>query len=153
MPALVRQTAACPCGRRTSTVVLAEGQTAQPLQCTPDCKRQARRARLADAFGISQTESYIPVQDRTRAVSSYPPDLLLAAKNIAGIIAQLERAFAEFLADSEAKRMTLPAMPRSQRAVAHSLAEQYGLTSHSLKSEPARCVEVFKSQKSALPSR
>ena len=67
MPALVRCTATCPCGRRTSSVVLAEGQAVQPLQCLPDCERQARRARLADAFGVTQPEHYVPVQVRSIA--------------------------------------------------------------------------------------
>ena len=152
MPALVRKTAACPCGRRTSSVVVAEGQTAAPLQCTPDCERQARRARLADAFGVSQTEPYVPVQERTRAVT-FPPDLILMANNVPGVVAQVEASFAAFLADPGAKRASLPPMPRSQRALAHALAAQYGLASHSLKAEPNRCVEVFKSPNSAPPSR
>ena len=151
MPAQVRRRVTCPCGRRVSNIVVAEGQATQPLACTPDCERQARRARLAEAFGVS-ADHYVPVQERTRQVS-YPPDLLLSAKHIPGIVAELERSFAAFLRDPDAKRMSLPAMLRSQRAVAHALAEQYGFASNSVRAEPNRCVEVFKTPKSALPSR
>lgn len=91
-------------------------------------------------------------QERTRA-AAYPTDLLLAAKHIPGIVAQLEASFAAFLADPETKRVSLAAMPRSQRAVVHVLARQYGLTSHSTRAEPHRCVELFKNPKSAPPSR
>ena len=62
MPALVRRTVRCPCGRRSSNVVLAEGQEPEPLPCTSECQRQQRRARLADAFGIGQPDNYVPVQ-------------------------------------------------------------------------------------------
>ena len=65
MPALVRRTVRCPCGRRSSTVVLAEGQEPLPLPCTAECERHKRRARLADAFGVPDPEHYVPVQVRS----------------------------------------------------------------------------------------
>ncbi len=67
-------------------------------------------------------------------------------------MAHLERTFAVFLADSE-WRTALPPMPRAQRATAHALAEQWGFTSASTKTEPGRYVEIFKNAKSARPSR
>ena len=93
----------------------------------------------------------ISMQERTRAVT-YPQELLVAAKRDPGLITQLERSFAAFLADSE-WRTTLPAMPRAQRGTAHALAEQWGFTSTSTKPEHGRCVEIFKNAKSARPSR
>jgi hypothetical protein len=83
---------------------------------------------------------------------TYSPELLLAAKRDPALVAQLERSFATFLADSE-WRTTLPTMPRAQRGTAHALAEHWGFTSTSTKPEPGRCVEIFKNAKSARPSR
>ena len=69
MPALVRRKAVCPCGLRISSVVLAEGQEVQPLACTLECKKQERRARLADAFGVGPPEHYVPVQVSTTGLT------------------------------------------------------------------------------------
>jgi hypothetical protein len=44
-------------------------------------------------------------------------------------------------------------MPREQRAVAHALAEQYGLASSSYGQEPTRYVELFKTPGAGGPSR
>lgn len=44
-------------------------------------------------------------------------------------------------------------MPREQRAVAHALAEQYGLASSSYGQEPTRYVELFKTPGAGVPSR
>ena len=67
MPALVRRTVRCPCGRRSSNVVLAQGQEPLPLLCTAECERQKRAARLANAFGVSNPDNYVPVQVQNTA--------------------------------------------------------------------------------------
>lgn len=44
-------------------------------------------------------------------------------------------------------------MPREQRAVAHELAQQYGLATQSYGSEPQRYVELFKTDSAGIPSK
>ena len=66
---------------------------------------------------------------------------------------ELEAALAGFVADRAAARRSLPPMPREARAVAHALAEQYGLASRGAGQEPARCVELLRTPAAALPRR
>ena len=79
----------------------------------------------------------------------YPPGLQLYSFQHRAWLASVERALADFLADPARKRFALDAMPAPAREAAHELAAQYGLTTASLGTEPARHVEVFKVRNSA----
>jgi hypothetical protein len=62
----VRVTVRCPCGQRSSHQVVEEGAPAPPIACNAACKREQRKARLADAFGVDDADAYIAVHDRNR---------------------------------------------------------------------------------------
>lgn len=146
-PPLVRQTVRCPCGRRSSHLVLQKGQQPQPLQCDRTCDMTARRNRLADAFGVADPDNYTSAQDRPKV--TYSPALLVAAQDSPNYVADLERHLNVFMLEPAARQYKMPPMPREQRKVAHQLAEAYGLTTVSLGSEPHRYVEVVKVSPSA----
>lgn len=74
----------------------------------------------------------------------YPPELQLYGFQHRAWLAGMERSLSDLLADPARKRVALDAMPRAAREAAHQLAAQYGLTTASLGTEPARHVEVFK---------
>lgn len=74
----------------------------------------------------------------------YPPELQLYGFQHRAWLAGVERALADFLGDPGRKRLALDAMPAAGREAAHQLAAQYGLTTASLGTEPARHVQVFK---------
>lgn len=50
-------------------------------------------------------------------------------------------------------RHSLAAMQRDMRAVAHELAQQYGLATQSYGQEPHRHVELFKTDTAGVPSK
>jgi hypothetical protein len=59
----------CPCGRRVLHTALREGEPDPPLlPCTQDCQVAARRAALADAFGVRNPDTYVPFFERHRDV-------------------------------------------------------------------------------------
>jgi hypothetical protein len=76
--------------------------------------------------------------------------VLQAYKQEPIFIEQLERQLLDFLApSSKAPRLSLGAMPKAQRALAHEYAEAgFGLVSHSTGKEPNRAVQVFKTPSS-----
>jgi hypothetical protein len=84
---------------------------------------------------------------------SYSAPLLAAAQQDPHFIAQLELAFSRFLADGKAQRVGLPPMQEERRALAHSLAEAYGLASSSAGAGAARHVQLFRTQHSCPPAR
>jgi hypothetical protein len=65
-------------------------------------------------------------------------------------IEQLEDQFLDFLS-TKAPRLSLPPMPKAQRALVHDYAEAgWGFVSHSSGSEPNRAVQLFKAPSSGL---
>ncbi|KAK9815654.1 hypothetical protein WJX72_007454 [[Myrmecia] bisecta] len=151
-PALVRLTVKCPCGRRSSHSVVEQGQTPAPLQCDTDCERQKRQQQIAGAFGIADPAHHVPVFDRNRT-PHYSQELLLYAWNNPYWIDGVEHALAAFANDKAKKRQRMAPMPRQQRAMAHALAAEYGLTTQSIGTEPARCVELFQSATASVPNK
>ncbi len=70
---------------------------------------------------------------------------LQAAKDWPIWVESLEADFMAFLADSGRQRMQLAPMPKAKREIVHEYAsEGFGLMSHSMGSEPARYVTLFK---------
>jgi hypothetical protein len=45
------------------------GQEPAPLECDRQCAVLARRAALADAFGVTDPDSHVPYWDKHRSVS------------------------------------------------------------------------------------
>lgn len=84
---------------------------------------------------------------------NYPDSLLMTARKNPTTVQHIQRHFAAFLAETAAKRYQLPAMPREQRKLAHDMAEHYGFTSQATGQEPQRAIQLFKTPRSAIPSR
>jgi len=156
-PPLVRRTLKCACGRRVRHFAAVEGEELPPLECDSTCSAAAaaeqRSQQLASAFGVDDPQRHVAYFDRNRT-PTYSSDLLKAAQASPKLIAEIEAAFAAFLADSQPnQRKILRPMSCSQRAIVHSLAEQYGLTSQSYGTDPNRSVAVFSSTSSSIPNR
>jgi hypothetical protein len=66
---LRKVTSRCPCGRRTLHLALREGQDPPRLECDRECEALARRAALADAFGVANPDTHVSYFDRHRTVS------------------------------------------------------------------------------------
>eukprot|EP00887_Chlorella_sp_A99_P007429 scaffold2.g7429.t1 len=110
--------------------------------------------------------------------ASYSGLLLAAAQQQPKLVEALEKALGAFLAGGRraldhggvgrsallqardpapryrsSQRHTLPPAPREARAVAHALAEQYGLASRGVGQEPARGTELIKTPDAGVPRR
>lgn len=164
-------TARCACGRRVMHLAQREGEAVPTLKCTAECTAAARRAALADAFGVEDPDTHVPYCDRHRAVtysvallqvrvrmcvvcvrtsactplttprappyhpphptplSPPPPQAATSRPDVWGA---LEQEVARFVGDASQRRHALHPMPSAQRALAHELAEAYGLATVSM---------------------
>ncbi|KAL6777341.1 hypothetical protein ACKKBF_B21135 [Auxenochlorella protothecoides x Auxenochlorella symbiontica] len=156
-PPLVKKTTRCPCGRRTSHYALEESEAPPPLACDGACALAARRATLADAFGVdgdpAAPRAFGPGGSAAGREVRYDAALISAAQRDPAAISRLEAALADFVAGGGPQRRTLWPMPHGQRAVAHALAGRYGLVSVGVGQEPQRCVQLLRTPSAALPLR
>ncbi|TVY26077.1 FKBP12-associated protein 1-like protein [Lachnellula hyalina] len=116
---------------------LADGNTGKVLECTDDCLKLQRNAKLAAALNIdpaTHLNDHIPYSQTTL-------DLFREAPKFAQV---QEREFRVFAADEKEKRLRFKPMQPSQRAFIHALAEDFGLDSESQDPEPHRHVSIFK---------
>ncbi len=63
---LVKVTVRCPCGRRSSSLAVREGEAASPLACDKECDKAAYKTKLADAFGVDDPDVHVAYFDRHR---------------------------------------------------------------------------------------
>ena len=134
----------CSCGRRT-------GMPGEPApQCDTECEASLRRRRLAEAFGIRNSDSrasgasFSSLGPSGSDASLFTPQLLNLARSEPNFVVRVEEQLAAFCANATARRQALPVMNRARRAFCHELAGHYGLASQSYDQEPRRHVELFK---------
>ena len=125
------------CNARAAVLVPSGRQTS--LKCDDECARLERNRKLALALHISDdhTDEHVPYS--TETLKMYVEDVAWVHKQ--------ENAFRLFAADEDEKRFRFPPMKNRQRALIHSLAEDFGFDSESLDPEPHRHVLVFKTPK------
>ena len=154
-PPLVKQSMRCGCGRQVVHFVVEQGQSVPAVDCDAVCSVESRRTALARAFGVEDPQSHLSSFDRNRRRdATYSGELLAAAKVEPAFIKQLEMELSAFVLDeARSKRRVLPAMVREHRALAHQLAEQYGMATQSVGHEPKRSVELFRTDTTSLPKK
>ncbi|TVY43166.1 FKBP12-associated protein-like protein [Lachnellula occidentalis] len=114
-----------------------DGNNGKVLECTDDCLKLQRNAKLAAALNIDPTavlNDHIPYSQTTLDLFREAPKFAQAQ----------EREFRVFAADEKEKRLRFKPMQASQRAFIHALAEDFGLDSESQDPEPHRHVSIFK---------
>ncbi|KAI8111744.1 hypothetical protein M9435_004243 [Picochlorum sp. BPE23] len=146
---LVSHAVRCPCGRRKTHHVVPEGDDVPILECDAICRLEDRKNRLDDAFGIDRSR-HISVFNRRKA--SWNGTLLKAAKDDIATIQMIEKELEDFVRSSSNRRQMAPS-PKSQRAILHMMAEQYGITTASTGSGPNRAVQLFRGTSCGLPDR
>ena len=146
---LVSHAVRCPCGRRKTHHVVPEGEDVPTLDCDAICRLEDRKNRLDDAFGIDRSR-HISVFNRRKA--SWNGALLKAAKDDIATIHMFEKELEDFVRSSSNRRQMAPS-PKSQRAILHMMAEQYGITTASTGSGPNRAVQLFRGASCGLPDR
>ena len=113
------------------------GNTEKTLDCNDECLKLQRNAKLAAALNIDPSthlDDHIPYSKQT--IDLYKDNVKFAQI--------YEREFRVFAADEKEKRLRFKPMQPQQRALLHSLAEDYGLDSESQDPEPHRHVCIFK---------
>lgn len=114
-----------------------DGNSKKTLDCSDECLKLQRNARLAAALDIdpaTHTDNHIPYSTQT----------LEMFRENTKFCQQYEREFRLFAGDEKEKRLRFKPMKPEQRAFLHSLAEDFGLDSESEDPEPHRHVCVFK---------
>ncbi|GAX86309.1 hypothetical protein CEUSTIGMA_g13721.t1 [Chlamydomonas eustigma] len=130
--ALRKFTSKCPCGRRSMSYALREGEQPPPLECDHGCEIEGRRRQLAQAFNVDDPDHHIAYFDRNRT-PTYSTSLLQVAKEHLAFVEHVEQQLTSFIGDSGLKRLALAPMTHSQRSFVHELAEEgYGLATVSL---------------------
>lgn len=56
---LVKVTVNCPCGRRSQSLAIREGESAGSLACDRQCAADARQRQLASAFGVGDPANHV----------------------------------------------------------------------------------------------
>lgn len=111
-------TVRCPCGRKVSHPVVAEGGTPPPIYCDAECERRLRTVQLADAFGVDDRERPPAAAAFSGGrAPTYGAELLWEAKQALPWVHQLEGQLADFVIDRGSKRCSLRPMTRAQRKV------------------------------------
>ncbi|TVY55501.1 FKBP12-associated protein 1-like [Lachnellula cervina] len=114
-----------------------DGNNGKVLECTEECLKLQRNAKLATALNIdpaTHLNDHIPYSQTTL-------DLFREAPKFAQT---QEREFRVFASDENEKRLRFKPMQASQRAFIHALADDFGLDSESQDPEPHRHVCIFK---------
>ena len=106
--------------------------------------RLQKERNLALASALDIKDANVSGQGR----EEYSSELLSAARGRPELVAMLESKIGAFVAGlstgQPTKCLPLPVMRRPDRAVAHELAEHYGLRSESQDAEPKRNVVIFR---------
>uniref|UniRef100_A0A7S0NRB5 R3H domain-containing protein n=1 Tax=Calcidiscus leptoporus TaxID=127549 RepID=A0A7S0NRB5_9EUKA len=98
-----------------------------------------RRACLASAFGRSTAAGN---SFAAASACRFSQGALVAARQRPQLIAQIESSLDEILSSGK-QRITLPAMPRADRTIAHELARHYHVATIEIGAEPNRCVHLL----------
>ncbi|GMH39850.1 hypothetical protein BSKO_07754 [Bryopsis sp. KO-2023] len=148
VPKLVTVQVRCPCGRRIQHPVVEEGKPEPRLDCNGECAKRNRRSQLADAFGVGNPDSYVPVADRPSSkIVKYPIELITWAREDPDGVSEVERHLQEFLLDSKEQRTRITLSPKIHKTLVQKLAELYGVI-------PRRSgdrVELFRTPSAAPP--
>eukprot|EP00798_Chlamydomonas_sp_ICE-L_P015510 gene15510-21600_t len=152
IPTLKKVVVKCPCGRRSEAFLSREDDIMPTMACNNECGVQQRKTQLAAAFGVADADNHVSYFDRHRT-PTYSPALIQAAQEHPDWANAVERDIATFVADTTSKRQTLQPMSSGQRKLVHELAEQgYGLATASIGSSN-RCVQMYKTAGSGVPSQ
>ena len=136
----------CRCGNISRKVPCFE-RTGTELDCDDSCAIQFRNRQLADALGLDYK-----AHQAASGSHEYSDDLLDLYLVDADWGDSIEAKILEFMCTLSKRELRLPAMNSQKRMFVHLLAEEFGLQSHSVDSEPNRSVVVLKASSSAVPA-